>query len=50
VQSHSGCTRTQSLDGAHKKHQVVEEGRGVVVEKGAKLGVEPSDAGSYFVV
>jgi hypothetical protein len=49
VQSHSGCTRTQSLAGANKGHQVVEEGRGVVVEKGAKLGAEPSDAESGFV-
>jgi hypothetical protein len=34
VQSHSWCTRTQSLAGANENHQVVEEGRGVVVEKG----------------
>jgi hypothetical protein len=31
VQSHSGCTRTQSLAGANKRHQVVEEGCEVVV-------------------
>jgi hypothetical protein len=31
VQSHSGCTRTQSLAGANKRHQVIEEGREVVV-------------------
>jgi hypothetical protein len=49
VQSHSGCTRTQSLAGAHKKHQVVEEGREVVIEKGAKLGAEPSDTESGLV-
>jgi hypothetical protein len=34
VQSHSGCTRTQSLAGADNRHQVVEEGREVVVERG----------------
>jgi hypothetical protein len=50
VQSHSRCTRTQSLAGANKRHQVVEEGLKIVVEKGAKLGAEPSDAGSGFVV
>jgi hypothetical protein len=32
MQSHSECTRTQSLASANNKHQVVEEGRGVVVE------------------
>jgi hypothetical protein len=32
AQSHSGCTRTQSLVGAkNKRHQVVEEGRKVIV-------------------
>jgi hypothetical protein len=30
VQSHSGCTRTHSLVGANKGHEVIEEGRGVV--------------------
>jgi hypothetical protein len=50
VQSHSGCTRTQSLASANKDHQVVEEGREVVVERGAKLGVEPSNTGSGLVV
>jgi hypothetical protein len=50
MQSHSGCTRTQSLAGANKGHQVVEEGREVVVEGGAKLGAEPSDTGSGFVL
>jgi hypothetical protein len=50
VQSHSGCTKTQSLEGANKRHQVVEEGHGVVLEKGAKLGAEPFDAGSGFVL
>jgi hypothetical protein len=34
MQSHSGCTRTQSLAGADNRHQVVEEGREVVVERG----------------
>jgi hypothetical protein len=34
IQSHSGCTRTQSLAGANKRHQVIEEGRGVVIERG----------------
>jgi hypothetical protein len=48
VQSHSGCTRTQSLAGANKRHQVVEEGRGVVVERGTELGAGPSDTGSVF--
>jgi hypothetical protein len=50
MQSHSGCTRTQSLAGANESHQVVEEGREVVIERGAKLGAEPSDTGSGFVV
>jgi hypothetical protein len=50
VQSHSGCTRTQSLVGASNIHQVVEEGHGVVVEGGAKLGVEPSNTRSGFVL
>jgi hypothetical protein len=48
VQSHGGCTRTQSLAGASNRHQVVEEGREAVVEGGAKLGAEPSDARSDF--
>jgi hypothetical protein len=47
--SHSGCTRTQSLAGANKRHQVIEEGHKVVIEKRAKLGAEPPDAGSGFV-
>jgi hypothetical protein len=34
VKSHGGCTRTQSLAGANKGHQVIEEGREVVIEKG----------------
>jgi hypothetical protein len=34
MQSHSGCTRTQSLADADKKHQVIEEGHEVVVEGG----------------
>jgi hypothetical protein len=50
VQSHSGRTRTQSLAGVNKRHQVVEEGHKVVIENGAKLGAEPPDAGSGFVV
>jgi hypothetical protein len=50
MQSHSGCTKTQSLAGANKGHQVVEDGRIFVVEKGAQLGAEPSDAGSGFVL
>jgi hypothetical protein len=50
VQSHSGCTRTQILAGANKDHQVVEEGREVIVERGAKLGAEPSDTGSGLVM
>jgi hypothetical protein len=50
VQSHSGCTRTQSLAGANKRYQVVEGGRGVIVEKGAKLGVGPFDTKSGFVL
>jgi hypothetical protein len=40
----------QSLAGANKRHQVVEGGHRVVVDKGAKLGAEPPDAGSGFVV
>jgi hypothetical protein len=50
VQSHSGCTRTQSLAGASENHQVIEEGCEVVSKEGAKLGAEPSDIGSGFVV
>jgi hypothetical protein len=50
VQSHSGCTRTQSLAGANNRHQAVEESCEVVVEKGAKLGAEPADAGLGFVL
>jgi hypothetical protein len=50
MQSHSGYTRTQSLAGANNIHQVVEEGHEVVVERGAKLGAEPPDTGSVFVV
>jgi hypothetical protein len=46
MQSHSGHTRTQSLAGANEGPQVVEEGR----RRGAKLGVEPSDTGSGFVL
>jgi hypothetical protein len=39
----------QSLAGAHKKHQIVEKGCGVVIEKkGAKLGTRTSDTGSGF--
>jgi hypothetical protein len=34
VQSHSGCIRMQSLAGADKRHQVVEEGHEVIVERG----------------
>jgi hypothetical protein len=37
MHSHSGCTRTQSLAGANKGHRVVEEGREIVVERGAKI-------------
>jgi hypothetical protein len=41
----------QSLAGANKRHQVVEGGRGVIVEGGgAKLGAEPSDTGSGFIL
>jgi hypothetical protein len=36
--------------GCKKIHQVVEEGREIIVERGAKLGAEPSDVGSSFVV
>jgi hypothetical protein len=39
-----------SLASANKRHQIVEEGRGVVIEMGAKLGTGPSDTGSGFVV
>jgi hypothetical protein len=31
VQSHSGCTSTQSLAGANQDRQIVEGGRGVVI-------------------
>jgi hypothetical protein len=40
----------QSLAGANKDNRVVEEGRELVVERGAKLGVEPSDTGLGLVV
>jgi hypothetical protein len=50
MQSHRRCIRTQNLAGANKGHQVVEEGREVIIEKGAKLGAEPSDTGSGLVV
>jgi hypothetical protein len=40
----------QSIAGAKKGHQVVKEGCEVVVEKGDKLGAEPSDAGPGCVV
>jgi hypothetical protein len=49
MQSHSGCTKTQSLAGANKGHKVVEGGCGVIIEK-AKLGAEPSDTRSGFVM
>jgi hypothetical protein len=50
VQSHSGCTRTQSLAGANDMHQVVEEGCEVVVETGVNVGTEPPDTRSGFVL
>jgi hypothetical protein len=50
MQSHIGCTRTQSLAGANKGYQVVEGGRGVFTEKGAKLGAGLSDIESDFVL
>jgi hypothetical protein len=50
VQSHSGCTRTQSLAGADNIQQVLEEGCGVVVKAGVNVGVEPSDTRSGFVL
>jgi hypothetical protein len=31
MQNHSRCTRMQSLVGANKRHQVVEEGRRIVI-------------------
>jgi hypothetical protein len=34
MQSHSGCIRTQSLVGANERHQVIKEGREVIVERG----------------
>jgi hypothetical protein len=40
----------RAIAGGNKGHQVVEESRIVVVEKGAKLGAEPSDARSGFVL
>jgi hypothetical protein len=36
VQSHSGCTRTQSIAGAN---QVVKGGRGVIVERGVNTKI-----------
>jgi hypothetical protein len=50
MQSHSGCTRTESLAGAKKK--VIRSSRKVVESssKGAELGAEPSDPGPGFVV
>jgi hypothetical protein len=50
MQSHRGCIRTQSLAGANERHQVVEEGHGVIIKRGAKLGAELSNTGSGFVV
>jgi hypothetical protein len=50
MHSLSGCTRTQSLACANNIHQVIEECRGVVIEGGAKLGAEPSDTRSGFVL
>jgi hypothetical protein len=40
----------QSLAGANKDHRSVEEGRELFVERGAKLGTEPSDTGPGLVV
>jgi hypothetical protein len=40
----------KTLAGANKRHQVIEEGREIIIEKEAKLGVGPSDTGSGFVV
>jgi hypothetical protein len=37
MQSHSGCTGTQSLAGANNRCHVVEEGREVIIEKGGGL-------------
>jgi hypothetical protein len=50
VQSHSRCTRTQSLAGANNIHQVVEEDREVVVEAGVNVGAEPFVMRSGFVL
>jgi hypothetical protein len=50
MQSHSGCIRTQSLAGGNKRHHVIEEGRGVIVKRGAKLGAEPFHTKLGFVV
>jgi hypothetical protein len=40
----------QSLAGGNKDHRFVEEGCEAVVERGAKLGVEPTDTRSGLVV
>jgi hypothetical protein len=50
MQSHSGCTRTESLAGAKKK--VTRSSRKVVESspKEAELGDEPSDPGPSFLV
>jgi hypothetical protein len=50
VQSHSGCTRTQSLVGANNIHQFVEEGREVVIKTRVNVGAEPSDMRSGVVL
>jgi hypothetical protein len=50
MQSHSKCTRMQSLTGANNIYQVVEEGHEVVIEAGVNVGAEPSDTRSGFVL
>jgi hypothetical protein len=50
VQSHSGCTWMQSLAGANNIHQVIEEGREVVVKMQVNVGAEPSDTRSSVVL
>jgi hypothetical protein len=50
VQIHSGCTRMQSLAGVVNKHQVVEEGREVVVERGLNQALSHLTQGQFFVL
>jgi hypothetical protein len=45
-----GLFTYRAIAGAHKDHQVVEEGHEIFIERGVKLGAEPSYTGSGLVV